>query len=106
MAAHRRKNEGFGAKRLQFTDHALGDGRDVGNAAAAAAERDNLAGLYLGAHFGPLEFPGNRCGNVAQVGAVELLAHVDHARKGNVESARDVDFYFVFDHLLSPQAAW
>src|SRR6185436_9873111 len=99
VAAHRWKNKRFGAKGQQFADHALGNDRYVGDAAAAAADGNDLSGLNLGPDFGTLKFPGHRRRDVAQVGGVEFLANVDHARQGDIEPSRDVHLYFVFDHV-------
>ena len=102
VAAHGREDERLGAERLQLGDDLLGALGDVVDAAAAAADRDGHAGLHLGADFGALELLGHRRADVGEPLAIELLADVHHPRQRNVESARDVDFDPISDHVTPP----
>jgi hypothetical protein len=101
VAAHRRKYEGFRARGLQLADCRAGDLRDVGDAAAAAADRDALSGLDATAHFGAFELSADGSIDIGQADGLEFLPHVCHSRERHIQSAGDVDFDLLLDHLAA-----
>jgi hypothetical protein len=98
VTAHAREDEGLRSQRAQLTHHGLGDLADVGDAAAAAADRDDLSGFHAFAHLGTLKLKCDGAGDVGQPLRLELLANGEHARQRDVEPAGDVDFDAIGNH--------
>src|SRR4029077_10190856 len=105
VAPHGGEDEGLRAQRLQLGNYLLGAIGNVGDSAASAAHGDGHAGLDLGSHLGTLELLGHGLRDVSDLDRFEFLADVDHARQGNIEPTRDVDFDAIADHLFYPPSS-
>src|SRR3954469_20329177 len=68
MAAHRGEDKWFGAERFELGDHLLRAFRDIGNAAAAAADGNGHAGLHFGADVFSLEVGGDGLAHAREPG--------------------------------------
>ncbi len=106
VAAHAREHERLRAQRAQLADDRLGDLADVGDAAAAAADCDDLARVHAVPHFGTLETRSARCRSMSvRRSAANFWRMVDHARQRDVEPAGDVDFDAIGNHASGPCVA-
>ena len=58
-----------------------------------------MPGLILALTSGRLNCSATVCLTLASLGVVELLADMNHARKRNIQAARNVDFDAIADHV-------
>src|SRR3954471_4840340 len=97
VAAHCRENKRLGAKRLEFGDDRFRAFGNVIDAARTAAHGDRHARPNFAAHFGTLELLNDGPGDAVKFLGWELLAYVNHAWQGDIESAGHVDFDAITD---------
>jgi hypothetical protein len=100
VAAHRGKNEGIGAERLQLGNYGLHAHRDIRDAPAAAAHCDLHPGFDARPDFRPRELIGDCERDVGDPGCHKLLANAQHPRQRDIQAARDVDVDTITDHFM------